>query len=58
MTAFKKLFLHLTIYKIMINLSCHKDEKPAQSLLKKRDKDDLVAPIWNYRQLLTDKRRL
>ena len=42
----------------MINLSCHKDEKPAQSLLKKRDKDDLVAPIWNYRQLLTDKRRL
>jgi hypothetical protein len=30
----------------MINLICHKDEKPAQSLLKKRDKDDLGAPIW------------
>ena len=30
----------------MINLICHKDEKPAQSLSKKRDKDDFVAPIW------------
>jgi hypothetical protein len=30
----------------MINLISRKDEKPAQSLLKKRDKDGFVAPIW------------
>jgi hypothetical protein len=29
----------------MINLNCLKDQKPAQSLLKKQDKDGLVAPI-------------
>jgi hypothetical protein len=30
----------------MINLISRKDEKPAQSLLKKLDKDGFVAPIW------------
>jgi len=30
----------------MINLISRKDQKHAQSPLKKQDKDDLVAPIW------------
>jgi hypothetical protein len=30
----------------MINLISRKDEKPSQSLLKKRDKDGFIAPIW------------